>query len=109
MNPIILDVIGVLARAVLLAATGYLQRQHLLTPEQSEQFIASVLADIAVWAPGLVAVVWGLWKAWHSRRKLLVAAAAGRPMSENEVKAAMRTAAPSVSTPKDTVPVSAPV
>ncbi len=106
MNPIVLDVLGVLARSLLLALTGYLQKRHLLTPEQSDKFVTLAVEHFLVWAPGALALAWGLWKSWFARKKLLVAAAADYPMTENEVKAIIKSGCvtPTVSTPKNSIP-----
>ncbi len=106
MNPIVLDLLGVLTRSVLLALTGYLQKQHLLTPEMSANLVTVLMAHFVIWGPGAVAVGWGLWKSWWSRKKLLVAQASPFPMTENEVKAVLNSgqSTPSVSTPKNAVP-----
>jgi len=106
MNPIVLDVLGALARSLLLLLTGYLQKQHLLTPEQSDQFVALAAKHLAIWAPGAIAFAWAIWKSWWSRKKLMVAAASPFPMTENDVKAVLKSGAvtPTVTTPKNTIP-----
>lgn len=106
MNPIFAEVAGVLARAALLALTGYLQKRHLLTAEQSEKFVAAAVDHIIVWAPGALAVAWGIWRTFISRKKLLVAAASDKPMTENQVTAVVKSGAvtPTVATPKNTIP-----
>ncbi len=105
-NPIVLDVLGVLSRSALLALTGYLQKRHLLTPEQSDKLVTLAVEHLLIWAPGALAVAWGLWKSYWGRKKLLVAQSAGYPISENEVKAIIKSGivTPTVSTPKNTIP-----
>lgn len=106
MNPIVLDVLGAVARSLLLGLTGYLQKQHLLTPEQSDKFVAVGVEHLLIWAPGAFALAWAIWKSWWSRKKQLVAQAYPFPITENEVKAIIKSGAttPSVSTPKNSVP-----
>lgn len=86
--------------------TGYLEKRHLLTAQQSEQLIAWGVQHLLIWAPGVLAVVWGIWKSWWSRKKLMVALPSTEPMTENDAKAIIRSGAvtPTVSTPKHTVP-----
>lgn len=106
MNPIFAEVAGVLARAALLALTGYLQKRHLLTAEQSEKFVAAALDHLVVWAPGGIALGWGLWKSYIGRKKLVVALSSDVKMSENEAIAIVKsgTVTPTVATPKNTIP-----
>ncbi len=105
-NPIVLDILGVLARALLSVLSGYLEAKHLITTEQSTKFVDEAVHYVLIGAPAVGAFAWGAWVRYHNRKKLVVALGSEKLMTENEVKALIKSGAvtPTVSTPKDTIP-----
>ncbi len=105
MDPITLDIIGVLARWALTALSAWLVQHHVITTEQGETFVTACVHNILAAAPGVIALAWGLWAKYHGRIKLLVAASEAN-MTEDEIKAVIKSGAvtPTVKTPANTVP-----
>lgn len=106
MSPIILEILGVVARVLLSSLTGYLEARHLITAEQSSKFIDEAMHYLVVGAPAILALAWGVWVRYRGKQKLLVALSSDVKMSENQVNAIVKSGAvtPTVTTPKDSIP-----
>lgn len=90
MNPLVVELIGVLARWALSVLGGYLVVHHILTPDQSERFtdgaVRYVLDHALLWGSMLAPLVWGIWAKCRSRVKFLTALEMPAGSSEAEVK-----------------------
>lgn len=87
MNPIWLEIVGVVARWAMTAFSGYLVTHHILTADQSDRFTQAVVEHVLLWAPGALALAWGLIARYRSRIKFLTALESRPGTSEAEVKA----------------------
>lgn len=105
-NPLVLEFLGVLARALLSSAAGYLVAHHVLSADQSERYVVAFAHDFVLAAPAIGAAAWGLFVRYRGKQKLLVALSSDVKMSENEAAAIVKSgyATPTVTTPKNTVP-----
>jgi hypothetical protein len=106
MNPIWLEILGVVLRAALSALSGYLVEHHIATADQTDRWTTAIVEHAVLWAPGAAALAWGLWARYRGKQKLLVALSSDVKMSENEVTAIVKSGVPTptVSTPKNTIP-----
>jgi hypothetical protein len=105
MNPIppfIQQILGVLVRAAVVWAAGYLAAHANITLTDDQ--IGSVVAYVV---PVLAVLAWSLYSKYHGRLKFLIAAGSPHVMTEHEVEAIVRDPAkpcPPVNTPKDELP-----
>ncbi len=106
MDPMVVEFIGVLFRWALTTAGSYLVAHHILSAQQSEQFVSAFAHDAMLAAPAIAALGWGLWVRYRGRVKFLTALSIHQPATENDVKAKISRgdATPSVMTPPNTVP-----
>jgi hypothetical protein len=101
------QVIGVLVRVVVTFVTGWLEAHG------GPHFTDSQIANFVIGAVPVVAMAaWGIWQRYGSRLKLVTAIANPQLQTEHEVEAHIAnplTLNPSVNTPKDEVPIVAPI
>lgn len=99
MNPLLVEALGSVVRAVLNIGAGWLVARGIWTSEKAETYVAAG-------ALALIAYGWSVWQKQHMRAKLVTSnALAG--VTEREVHAMVKdpdVATPSVGTPKDMVP-----
>lgn len=82
-NPIWLEILGVVLRWALSSLSGYLVAHHILTADQQDRFTNAIVEHALLWAPGCLALAWGLWSRYKGRVKFLTALTVN---SEEQVK-----------------------
>lgn len=87
MNPIWLEILGVALRWALSSISGYLVANHILTADQQDRFTGAIVEHALLWAPGAVALAWGLWARYRGRVKFLTALESPAGTTEEGVKA----------------------
>lgn len=99
MNPMLQMALGALIRAGLATAAGYIVRGGIWTQGAAETYVSA--ATIFLLSYG-----WSIWQKHKDRATLLVSLSSRTPMTELEAKEVVKQGlAPSVSTPKDVIPV----
>lgn len=73
MNPLYLEILASIARAALSLLSGYLVSRHVITADLGERVTAHVVEHVAIWAPAIAAVVWGIVAKYRGRVKFLTA------------------------------------
>lgn len=98
------QIVGTVVRAAVMFAVGWLAAHggpH-FTDDQVTKFIAEATPAVAVLA-------WSIYQKYRGRKKMLAAAAASHPISENHVEMLVASGqAPSVLTPKHEAPTLQP-
>jgi len=76
-SPLLVEFLGVVLRWLISSIGAYLVAKHVLTTDQEAKFadgaIAYVMAHLAIWAPMVVGLAWGLWAKYRSRLKFIAA------------------------------------
>lgn len=93
MTPLFQALLGSLARAALTSLAGYLVAHHVLTSDQSDQFVTKAVAYVLAASPGLLAFAWSLWQKYTSRLKLIAANTLPAGASEDQINAKAKTPA----------------
>ena len=100
--PFVRQIIGVLVRAAVVWLAGYLAAHANIS--LSDDQIGTIAEYLA---PVVAVLVWSVWTKYYDRQKLLTAAAASKPMTEQEVEERVAdpiALTPSVMTPKTELP-----
>lgn len=90
MNPIVLEILGVVLRFAMTSLSGYLVTHHILTADQGDKFTDAIVAHALLWAPGGLALAWALVVRYRGRIKFLTALESRQGISEAEVKATIK-------------------
>ena len=99
MNPLAVEAIGAVLRALLNIGAGYLVSRGIWTSERAEVYVGAA-------AMALLSLGWTVWRQGHMRVKLLTALGLAG-VSEHEVEAMVKdptTPNPPVAHPKSEVP-----
>lgn len=100
MNPLLVEAIGSIVRAVLNIVAGWLVAHGVWASSDAEKYVGAA-------ALALISLGWSLWQKYGMRSKLVTAMALPSGMTENQVEAAVKNPqleTPSVTLPKDEVP-----
>ncbi len=104
MDPITVEVVGVIVRAFLAYLGGYLVAHHVINDAQNERFIDHFAHLIILSLPAAGGVLWGLYVRYRGRKKLLTALMPG-VHTEDQVNAIWKSGqTPTVTTPTNSVP-----
>lgn len=104
MNPLVIEAIGSLLRAALNVGAGWLVAHGIWNSSDAEKYVGAI-------ALALISLGWSLYQHYGMRSKLVTAMAMPSGVSENQVKAVVddpNIATPSVTLPKNVVPVMPP-
>lgn len=86
MDPLVLEILASLTRAGLALLTGYLQAHHVITADLGDRLTTHVVEHVAIWAPAIAAVVWGIVAKYRGRVKFLTALQLPAGSSERNVE-----------------------
>jgi len=100
MNPLLVEAVGSILRAVLNIGAGYLVEHGIWSKSNADTYVAAL-------ALALISFGWSYWQKRRMRLKFLTASASAG-LSEKEVEAMVKdptTQNPSATHPKDEVPI----
>ncbi len=100
MNPLLAAALGSIIRWALTFAAGFFVEHGIWTSTEATTYVAGAVMAV-------LTLMWMLWVRYRDRLKFLTALTMSPGATENEVKAHIASggATPSISTPKDTIPV----
>ncbi len=102
----VIDLLGVIVRWAITVFGTWLVHEHIMSAGQADTFMADLVQHTMLALPAALALVWGLWAKYRSRKTLVTAVANPELRTEAAVKAFEKSGAvtPTVWTPKNTEP-----
>ena len=95
MNPLVLDIVGAVARWLIQGLGTWMVARHLLTPEQSDTLVSHASEQLMLALPGVLALGWSVWSKYRARLRQTALNSLPPGATETQIRSQMALLRPS--------------